>query len=168
MGGLGVAEVCFLWNNSIEEYFKVIKNEHLKDRVFNVKYEQLLLEPKIVLRELFKFLKLSFDDKLLSPEEFSTGNKKYDAHINNIWYTQEMFVQGYNTDNIDKWRKELGFISKFRGNVLMARNLKLLGYSVSPIYLVLQKILELFSINGIKNRFRGTIIHNMYRVIRRY
>ena len=157
-----------LWNNSIDVYFQLTEKSQLNSRLLNIQYESLILNPKTELKQIFDFFGLDYHERMLSPEAIAFNDDKHDAHINDIWYTKEMYNQSYNEKNIDKWKKELNFIIKFRGSVLMARNLKKLGYSIPKFYLALNSFNQMLSPKEIKNKIRKSWVFSIYRKIRGY
>jgi protein-tyrosine sulfotransferase len=153
--GFSIKSTCRLWNSSIDNYFSLIKSEH-QSRIINICYESLIKDPENVLKELFSRLNLDFSTELLSPEKID--NK---AHVNGIWYTEEMYKQSFNPNNIGKWN-QLGFHKKILISSLTAINLQKLGYSVHPIYIKLNSFLNLFK----RESLRTLPFYNFYLQLR--
>lgn len=152
--GFGLISVCKLWNTSIEEYLKFVA----EPRVFNIRFEELILDPVSSLSQIFNRLELNVETEQLSPQNIENENR---AHINDIWYTQEMFGKGFDKTSIGKWKK-LGPIKKFVINIAMAKNLNELNYKVSKFYVGAQSFLAYFDIS----RSRNSLIHKFYIKLR--
>ena len=131
--------ISMLWNRSINSYFNAIKKSDFQARIFTVKFEDLVKKPQKVLLELFSFLNLSFEDKILFPEQINP--QETGAIIDGIWYTEEMYIQKFNAQRIGKWETELNLQDKITANIFMSNNLSKLGYEVNQFALKLNQLL---------------------------
>ena len=152
--GFNVVSVCRLWNRSIDQYFKY--KDH--SRVYSIAFESLLDNPTAELEKLCSFLGLDFEDQLLSPEKMENDAK---AHINDIWYTKNMFGQSFNTENIGKWRRMNPF-RKLVVNSLLAGNLSKLDYPIGTFYSSINRSLN--SVQRMKNS--NSSVYRLYLKIR--
>ncbi len=162
---LGLARVCALWNKSIEAQLKWQKTFD-EDQLYSIRYEDLVSSPERVLKDLMTFLDLEMDGSILEEKQASSDDLENTAHLNDIWYTQEMLVQNVNTDNVHKWKKELSLIHRFRGNVRMAINLQRMGYPISSTFVLLNRIQRLTSLSAIKTMISQGIIGKTVRYVR--
>ena len=103
-------------------------------RVFSLQYEELIRNPAQAFGETFDHLGIRANDSLNRPEEIQFEDKKQEAHVNEVWYTEKMYNQGLAEDRIDQWKKELSFFHRFGANVIMYPELKELDYSVPSYY----------------------------------
>ncbi|NND76951.1 MAG: sulfotransferase [Flavobacteriales bacterium] len=152
--GFGLSSICKLWNDSIDKYLLF----SVDPRVYNISFEKLLCEPETTLKGLFHRLNLDLEIDLLAPERIENLNK---AHINDIWYTKQMFGKGFDQSSIGKW-KGLGPIKRIWVNIALAENLKVLGYGVSKPYLIADKFLSYFR----PARYRDSLAHKLYVKLR--
>jgi hypothetical protein len=155
--GFNLFSVCKLWNQSVSLY---LQNKDHKN-VYNIYYEDLIQNTKVSLKKLMVKLDLELEERMLNPETIQLEEKNK-AHINDIWYTQNMYNQGINKKNIYKWQKELNFIQIFLANSLMAINLNKLGYNVSPVYIKINQFLKSLS----KDNFRKQFWYKYYLKVR--
>jgi protein-tyrosine sulfotransferase len=124
----GVRRISSIWNASIDKFLKMSQHPYFSRRFFSIRYEELVANPNSVLPKLFDFLQLEIEPQLFSPETFTAQQAGVD--IDNIWYTQEMYHQGFNTSKIGRWQKELSMMDRVLCNILMADNLMNLDYDV--------------------------------------
>lgn len=156
---ISLKKVCRLWNDSIDHYISVLENGKNIDRLYAIRYESLISKPQETYNSLLQFLNLEPLTESPDPSAIKFSDPKYDAHINDIWYTQEMYEQQFNEVNIDKWKQELSLFRKVYANIRMAENLDYLGYPISSIWLLLHKVSAVFSRRKMKKRLKGTVVH---------
>ena len=160
-------KTCKLWNDSINKYLEIKEIPELNKRVFNICYEDLVENPKPILIKMFAFLNLPFDEKLLEPEKLDLDNSKNKAHINNIWYTNEMYNQSYNKKNIDKWKNKLSSRELMVANLLMGDNLHRLGYEIDKKFLKASAVTSKFSKSNIKKIASNNLFFNSLLKLKR-
>jgi sulfotransferase family protein len=156
---INIFNVCRHWNNSINSYFELTKKID-PNRILNIKYEDLITTPEQALLELFNFLNLMPNKKMLNPENIIFNNSKHDARINDIWYTKEMYAQKFNTHNIEKWRNNLNILQKLIANILMSINLNKLGYSTNKFHRRINKFILFLSIQRLKKKLKNSSIYH--------
>lgn len=125
------------WNSAIDKYLLIQANERLARRFLTVKFEDLVSCPAKELSRLFSFLSLDVESQLFHPEQITS--KDTNAIIDNIWYPEQMYNQGYNAAQVGKWQEGLSFVQRLVGNVLMAERLQVLGYEINPFYVKMGK-----------------------------
>lgn len=153
-----IKSVCRLWNRSNDQ-FRTIQAAYGKDRVIAIQYEAFVTNPPKEIKRLLLFLKIEYEE---IDSTSSQKSEKEKAYVNDIWYTKEMLNQKINTNNIGKWKSELGFFKKINVTARTASNLNHMDYKVRPIYLKLNKFWNQFS----KESLRKTSIYKFYRKIR--
>lgn len=151
---ISIKRTSINWNNSIRAGLEV--KREFPNRVINISYENLIENPQKVLAGLFLKLKLSSYDKMLNPERIELSEKESKAHINNIWYTEEMYNQGFDKAKLFKWKKKLSCFQKYWASSIMYDELKTMGYPVRAKYKVGKKIFYLFY--NIKDLIKSTPI----------
>jgi hypothetical protein len=124
----GVRRISSIWNASIDKFFHVLQHPYYSRRFFSIRYEELVSNPNSVLPKLFEFLHLELETHLFSPENITA--QQTGVVIDEVWYTQEMYHQSFNTSKIGRWRKELSMMDRVLCNILMAENLMKLGYEL--------------------------------------
>lgn len=132
--------ICRLWNSAVDKYFKLLKNPDFSKRILTVKFEDLAANPGSELARLFGFLGLDLEEHLLHPEKIT--EKHTGAVVNDLWYTQDMYRQGFNSQKIGRWKKELEAQGRILASLWMAENLNKLGYELNPFYLRTSHILR--------------------------
>lgn len=155
LSDLSVKKVSRLWNSCIDQYWASNDNEQINSRIFNIRYEALIENPVTSLKPVFEYLNLELPENIMAPDQIKFDDAKYDAHVNDIWYTSEMYNQNYNKENIDKWRRELTGLQKFYGSIIMAKHLKALGYDISGSYIFLNGLASVFSWRGLKEKLKS-------------
>lgn len=156
---ISLRKVCRLWNDSIDQYVSVVESGKNIDRIYAIRYESLISNPKETYNNLLQFLNLDILPEAPEPSAIKFEDSKYDAHINDIWYTEEMYKQQFNPENIDKWKRELNFFQKIYANSVMSVNIDYLGYDVSGFWVSINKVLNSFSKKKVKKRLKGTLVH---------
>ena len=139
---LNFLKLCLKWNDCNRHYYALAENEAYKNRVHAVKYEYLLENPKEALQELMDFLGLKVEQEQFNPSQYSMQDHQFSA--DNIWYTETMYKQNFNTSNIGKWQTEMSFRHKIIGSIAMSPYLKAHNYAVSNGYFSLHKISKPF------------------------
>lgn len=148
--GFNIVSVCRKWNCANVIYCKNT-NGLAGNRMLAVKYEDLVLSPVATLEAVFKQLGLEFEQEVIKGIENMENNDI--AYINDIAYTKEMFHQGINEKNINKWKKELNLLQRMLANSLMARNLKQMGYDVASGYLKINAFIDFFGKENLRKSF---------------
>lgn len=133
---LGIANV---WNFSISKYRTIVGRHEFDNRVYTVRFEELVRNPEKALTGLFALLELKMEEKLLRPEELASESSL--KLLDDIWYTREMYNQKLDPQKIGRWKKELPPVQKKMANLLMANNLSYLGYEVGAAYRKAEKII---------------------------
>lgn len=127
-----VRDVSRKWNGDIHRYRMLADNASFSSRVINIRYEDLVRDSKSVLQSLFERLKLPFEEATLCPENVAKEQLGYDANVDGIWYTDEMFQQRVGTQSIAKWKRELPHRKRWLAEFMLCENLQAMGYEVSP------------------------------------
>ena len=168
LSDLTIKKVSGLWNNCIDHFWSSEANEEINNRIFNIRYEDMVQNPVNSLKPIFSHLGLELPENIMTPDQIKFKDSKFDAHVNDIWYTNEMYNQNYNTENIDKWKRELTSWQKFVGSIVMAEHLKSLGYPVKSFYLFAHNFFSLFSIKRWRKRLKtNKAILKIYLFIKR-
>jgi len=97
------------WLNSIKEV-KNLQAELPKENFFEIKYENLLQNPKKILNLVYLFIGISYTDQMFDYAEYST-------------YTYP------NPSNIDKWKKNMKFKDIRQVEVVALEEMRCYGYS---------------------------------------
>jgi hypothetical protein len=118
--------VCALWNKSVNAYFKLIKNPLFKNRVINIKYEDLLQMPKEELSRICERIGVELEPNMLIPEK--TKIEDGPLQVDNIWLTKEMMNAKFDTTKIGRWKGQLSFLQKRKADKIMQTNLKKFNY----------------------------------------
>jgi len=111
------------------------------DRFLEVQYEELIEEPIPTLSPIFDHLTLKMNPELKDPASIELKGNKKDAHINDIWYTREMYSKGYDTSRKEGWRKESSYWSQLVLNGHLFEGLRSKGYEVSSAYQPLNQLI---------------------------
>lgn len=125
---INLLKTSMYWSECIKNIKKVKKSNI--SRVYNLKYEDLINNPTEEFYKLFKYLGIESYEGVRSPEEIKNTNNQKMAHINQIWYTDEMFNKGYDNTRLDNWKIEMNLFRKYIGSSIMFNELNELGYSV--------------------------------------
>lgn len=114
------------WNSALYKYEK-LKESPVADRVINVFYEKLLVNPEVEIRNICQAVGIEFEKGMVNPEFV---NKEFDKKFtaDGVWYTNEKLNQDFNTSKINRWKKELSEEEKIQLSQLMNENLKRFGY----------------------------------------
>jgi hypothetical protein len=139
-----------IWLNIFNAFNALYNNPKYKDRIYVIRYEDLVSKPLDELKRLMAFLDLELEQVQLDPSLFSMKDFNINT-VDNHWYNEESYTQKINTGNIDKWKKDLSLFEKFIVNTILAKRLKQEGYPVNSIYLKLNwlffKVLNISKIN---------------------
>jgi len=137
---LNFLKLCLKWNDCNRHYYALAESEAYKDRIFAVKYEYLLENPKEAVQNLMDFIGLKVEKEQFNPSQYSMKDHQFSA--DNIWYTEDMYKQNFNTSNIGKWQKGMSFPHKIIGSIAMSPYLKHKNYEVNNSYVGLHKLLK--------------------------
>lgn len=112
---------------AIEWSYKVGKassdlEKYAKGRYVNIQYEDLVKHPKTKLFELFDFLELNFEEKVL--EYWKSSNKFIGNHHSNLIF------QPVSTKSINKWEKKITKREICIFNCIAGRTLQDYGYKI--------------------------------------
>lgn len=132
-------KACREWVQ-VQNIFDQLREQFSADRVHSVRYENLIEHPAEEIEELMAFLNVRPESQQMSPGQFSSDDMN--THIDDRWYTEDMYQQSFNTDNIDKWRVELSAPQRFLASVIMAEALSNCGYEVSPTQMSIHRRLK--------------------------
>jgi len=95
----------------------------LGERYLEIRFEQLVLEPEEVLREICAFLALEFSPAMLSYHENATAEMPSDSMK---WHQQS--VSAPNRDKIGAWQRELSAADQVIFEQVAGEALEMLGY----------------------------------------
>lgn len=126
------------WVNGFNIYDDLKNDPQYENRIYGIKYEELVNQPLAELEKLMTFIGLDLEKEQLDPSVFD-----FDSNIKNIdntWYDEKMHNQKINSNNIGKWKNELSFIDKFIVNIILAKRLKMEGYQVNSTYIKFNKL----------------------------
>ncbi len=135
---IGLITTSVYWSECIRQYIKLKEKD--TPGLFNVAYEHLLKDPKKEFKKVFDFLNLSSPENVEKPSEIQKDEQSREAHINSIWYTEEMYHKAYDESRINSWKKELNAFRYFIGSSIMYKELVALEYPVHSIHAVGCKI----------------------------
>lgn len=120
-----------------------LKNSEYSDRVYSLKYEDLVEDPVAVIPPLMEFLGLDVQKNQYNPENVKRsdlGNRE----TGDVWYSDKMYDQKLSKGKVNRWKHSLPFFAKVKAQLLIAHNLKQEGYSISPVYLVCGQLIRWF------------------------
>lgn len=137
-----VRNVSRTWNADIDRYVSMSAIESIAPRVLNVQYEQIVADPKAVLVPILEKLGLELEPQLLEPDSVDKEQLGYSANLDNVWYTEQQFNQKLNSGSVGKWKTDLPFFKRALTNFWQCRNLKRMGYAVSPRTLKLRNAID--------------------------
>lgn len=95
----------------------------LNERIFDVRYEELVRSPEKVLGNIETFLSLS-----ASIDPHSGDLKANTIHVDDVWYTKEQREQSVSTQHVGKWKTGLNIMERWTVQAYMAHHLDLMGY----------------------------------------
>ena len=127
---ISLRKTSIQWNKCIEDGINAKHN--FPNRVINISYEKLIASPDKLLTAVFNRLNLLTYSEMLKPESIELKEGEGKPHINNIWYTEEMYGKGFDTSKLTEWKKEMSSFQQFWASSIMYFNLKALGYNVKP------------------------------------
>ena len=136
----GPRAVCGRWNRAVDVHFELTGRTDLAGRYQPVRYEELVAEPQRVVGELFAFLGLEAEERTLTPESVPAADSG--TVIDGIWVTGEMAERGFDGRRVGRWRGDLAPAWRLLAGLLMAINLRRLGYPVSPALLPPARLLD--------------------------
>lgn len=136
-GTFNINNICLEWNMAIEASKAIEKSGIYKNRFFNMKYENLISEPELVIKSLCAFLNIDVEEQLLHPERINNSASVFAV---GVWHSQENLSQSFMKDNFNRWKKILPMVMKVMANFRMSDNLEYLGYEISPVYTYWRKI----------------------------
>lgn len=79
------------------------KFSKFKDRVFILRYEDLISSPDLYIPKICRFLKIKVHENMYNPEKFLDGNNK--PWIQNSSY--EKPISGFNPKSLNRWKNNL-------------------------------------------------------------
>ena len=141
---LTIRKLCHNWNTSINMYHSILNNKKFAKRVYNIQYEAFVKNPEKEIKALLNFLKIDYEDQLLSPENISNKDYYEKDWLDGFWYDKEIFNQPINQNNIGKWKRELNMFKRIYIELIISPNLCLLGYPVSQYALKLSNFIRKF------------------------
>lgn len=127
---------CISMGNGIKSKFK--------NRVFSICYEDMIQHPKETFDKVFNFLQIEAHDQVDQVDKIKLKEEKSDAHINNIWYTKEMYEKAYDPTRVNQWRKELTSFRKFVGSAIMFEELNSMGYKTTNYHRIACNVFYFF------------------------
>ena len=131
-----------MWNHDAFTYQKLSEDRNCADRILSINYEELVADPGMVIKKLLAFLKLDIEQALLEPENIDTDSSGLAKNIDGVWYTKEGFSQPFNTRSVGRWKTSLPLVQRVFLNILMARQLEALGYSVDQKLVIARRLVE--------------------------
>ncbi len=129
---IGLVKTSVYWNRCIKEGLTVANK--FPGRVINISYEQLIQNPEEVLTNLFLKLKLSSYSEMLNPENIQLKEGESKPHINNIWYTEEMYSNSFDTSKLLSWKKEMNILRQYIATSIMYKQLIDLGFELKSAH----------------------------------
>lgn len=128
------------WAHCIQEGDR--QRKALPDAMIQVRYEDLVTQPREQLMRISTFLAITYDDDMLSVEKTDVGKLQHQDWFSNLW-------KGINTNAMEKWRTNMSIRDQRVFLAAAAPELRLLGYDTAG--------LEAASISGFdRNRFALT------------
>lgn len=124
-----------------QEIARQVKEEH-PNRFIEIKYEDFLIDPEKHLKTLFSTLEIkNYSEEVLRNK---SGDYSRDVHINDIWYTNEMYNSGVNKKKANQWKNDLNILQRFVLNSILFKELKIANYEVSNSYKVFNYVFSFF------------------------
>lgn len=137
-------KVLMMWLDCYENVMK------WKDRIFFIKYEELVLSPEAVLKDLTEsFLNVPYSPEML--EYYKTAEDR----LANIPDCHKFAAQRITPANANRWRSELTPEEIERVESILHRQMKEFGYELESSYL------------GNAGNIKITLKRNMYKIRRR-
>ena len=120
----------------IESVLKLVHNLDKKypQKIFTIKYENLLENPEPIIRDLCIYVGVSFDRRMLTPGEVKhPGYENMTQSQGGIWYTEPMYNSNFEKKPMEKWKTQLSGATKAFINYVFLNNpiIKSYGYSFS-------------------------------------
>lgn len=134
-----LTSACREWIHG-QATFDRLRKQFAPHRIHSVCYEDLIRHPAQEIEALMGFLGMAPEPQQRAPGRFSSNDMN--THVDDRWYTEDMYTQSFNTANIDKWEAELSAFQRFVASVYMAEPLAQRGYAVAPIYRMLHRLLK--------------------------
>ncbi|PLS17877.1 hypothetical protein CVD28_09290 [Bacillus sp. M6-12] len=97
----------YIWSCFTRGYECYKKHE---DKVFIIKYEELVKNPKVVTKDITNYLGVEWEEQMLYPSKRVKFGNKLD--YDNVWYTQEMYIRDIEKNELSKWKKQLSVIEQ--------------------------------------------------------
>ena len=126
----------------IDRYLTMTATESIAPRVLNVRYEDVVSDPRSVLEPILEKLGLDLEPQLLQPESIDKDQLGYNVNVDGVWYTDGMFNQSLNSLSVSGWQKNLPWAKRLLANFMQCRNLKRMGYAVPPATLKLRNLVD--------------------------
>ena len=101
-----------------------------------------MIDPEEHLKTLFSTLEIkNYSEEVLRNK---SGDYSRDVHINDIWYTNEMYNSGVNKKKANQWKNDLNILQRFVLNSILFKELKIANYEVSNSYKVFNYVFSFF------------------------
>lgn len=137
-----VRDVSRKWNNDIHSYLMMMQDQSIASRVLNVRYEDIVKNPREVIEPLLEQLDLTLEEQLLAPESVAKEQLGYSVNVDGVWYTDGMFSQNLNDLSVSGWKKNLPWHKRHMATFMQCQNLQRMGYSVTPMMLKLRNLID--------------------------
>jgi hypothetical protein len=131
---------AFKWNEASFQYMQLKADTRFKGRYIAIRYEDLVSQPEKSVIALMDFLGLSYESAQIETETKKAGT--VNMKVDNIWYSDKIFEQKINNDNVGKWKKGLNLIQKVKYQVMMAPYLTEFQYTINPVYIKINDIFK--------------------------
>ncbi len=143
------------WRKQVAFLLKYQNDPLLKDRIYFIKYEKLVSDPKVEVQRLCEFLKIEYSEEMINTENFSDNS-------GNTWSGNSTFesnTSGFVSKRAETWKTKLDHKVIKLVELVCGLEMKLLGYGlVNDIKYLLNdsEILEyIIQINGQKYNWRS-------------
>ncbi len=131
---------AFKWNEASFQYMQLKADTRFKGRYIAIRYEDLVSQPEKSVIALMDFLGLFYESAQIETETKKAGS--VNMKVDNIWYSDKIFEQKINNDNVGKWKKGLNLIQKVKYQVMMAPYLTEFQYTINPVYIKINDIFK--------------------------
>ncbi|MBS3742115.1 MAG: sulfotransferase [Candidatus Cloacimonetes bacterium] len=116
-----ISKACKRWNQSVISVNK-FKDKISKNKILEIKYENLVINPTKILKKVCSFINVEFHEAMVYPnknvEKYGDTNLPHHRNLKNP----------VNTKSIDRWKSELSNKDKKKITSKLKKNLKLYGY----------------------------------------
>ena len=128
----GTRAVCARWRRAAATHFELADDAELGERYLLLRYEELVRQPRRTVDELFGFLGLEPEERVLAPE--SVPQAESGTVVDGIWVTEEMAGRGFDESRVERWRRDLPTVPRLLASLLTAPLLHRLGYPVAAAW----------------------------------